>query len=82
MPIAIPLVVGLMLSACSSPKGICSNQTGTGITTLASSVTENECRGLCQDLLQRDDCDWVEIGAAARVVGPFALRMPFDHSAG
>ena len=74
VPIAIPFFVGLMMSACSSAKGICSNQTGTGITTVGSSVTESECRSLCQDQLQRDDCDWVEIGAAGRVVGPFALQ--------
>ena len=81
VPIAIPFFVGLMMSACSSPKGICTNQTGTGITIVGSSVTENECLSVCQDQLQRDDCDWVEIGAAVRVVGPLALRLPFDDSA-
>ena len=80
VPIAIPFFVGLMVVACSSAKGTCTNQTGTGVTTLGTSVTQGTCQTLCQDQLQRDDCVWVETRTAAQVVGPSALRIPIDHS--
>ncbi len=75
-PLTIALLGIAMLSSCSSAKGTCTNQTGTQTTTLGTNVTESECRQLCQDQLQRDDCDWVETSGAARIVGPSDRREP------
>ena len=65
----VPLLFAVAVTACSSAKGTCTNQTGTGTTTLGTNVTESDCRGLCQEQLQRDDCTWAETAGSARIVG-------------
>ncbi len=42
---------------------------GTQTTTLGTNVTESDCRDLCQEQLQRDDCTWLETAGSVRIVG-------------
>lgn len=64
----VPLLLAVAVTACSA-KGTCTNNTGTGVTTLGTEVSAGACRDLCQEVLQRDDCDWVETPASAMIVG-------------
>ncbi len=57
------------VTGCSSAKGTCTNNTGTGVTTLGTQVTAGACMDLCQEVLMRTDCTWVETPGAARIVG-------------
>ncbi len=65
----VPLLFAVAVTACSSAKGTCTNNTGTQVTTLGTEVSEGACRDLCQEVLMRDDCTWVETPASARIVG-------------
>ena len=65
----VPLLFAVAVTACGSAKGTCTNNTGTGVTTLGTQVTAGACMDLCQEVLQRDDCTWVETPASAAIVG-------------
>ncbi len=65
----VPLLFAVAVTGCSSAKGTCTNNTGTGVTTLGTQVTAGACMDLCQEVLMRTDCTWVETPGAARIVG-------------
>ncbi len=65
----VPLLFAVAVTACGSPKGTCTNNTGTGVTTLGTEVSAGASMDLCQEVLMRDDCTWVETAYVARIVG-------------
>ncbi len=65
----VPLLFAVAVTACGSAKGTCTNNTGTGVTTLGTEVRAGACMDLCQEVLMREDCTWVETPGAARIVG-------------